>query len=73
MSFPSEDTVTAIRKKYPVGTRVELIKMDDIQAPPVGAQGTVLGVDDAGSLLMSWDNGSSLNVVCGEDIVKIMN
>lgn len=73
MCFPSEDTVTAIRKKYPVGTRVELIKMDDIQAPPVGVQGTVLGVDDAGSLLMSLDNGSSLNVVYGEDIVKIMN
>ncbi len=47
--------------------------MDDVQAPPIGAQGTVLGVDDTGSLLMSWDNGSSLNVVYGEDIVKIMN
>ena len=73
MSFPSKDTVTAIRKKYPVGTRFELIKMDDVQAPLIGAQGTVLGVDDTGSLLMSWDNGSSLNVVYGEDIVKIMN
>ena len=48
MSFPSKDTVTAIRKKYPVGTRVELIKMDDVQAPLIGAQGTVLGVDDTG-------------------------
>ena len=27
-------------------------------------------MDDTGSLLMKWDNGSGLNVVCGEDIVK---
>ena len=28
------------------------------------------GVDDTGSLLMRWDNGSGLNVVYGEDVVK---
>lgn len=43
--------------------------MDDVQAPPAGTLGTVTGVDDTGSLLMSWDNGSGLNVVYGEDIV----
>ena len=42
----------------------------DRQAPPPGTQGTVLGVDDTGSLLMRWDNGSGLNVVYGEDLVK---
>ena len=41
--------------------------MDDIQAPPIGTQGTVLGVDDTASLLVAWDNGSRLNVVYGED------
>lgn len=41
--------------------------MDDVQAPPVGTQGTVYGVDDTGSIMVSWDNGSSLNVVFGED------
>jgi len=44
--------------------------MDDPYAPPVGTLGTVQGVDDAGSLLMNWDNGSGLSVVYGEDIVK---
>ena len=44
--------------------------MDDLYAPPAGTLGTVLGVDDAGSLLMRWDNGSGLNVVYGEDIVR---
>lgn len=70
MTFPSRETVEAIRREYPAGTRVELVKMDDVQAPPVGTKGTVKRVDDTGSLLMSWDNGSGLNVVYGEDIVK---
>lgn len=59
-----------LRKEYPVGTRVVLIKMDDIQAPPIGTKGTVKGVDDIGSIMVAWDNGSSLNVVYGEDEVK---
>ena len=70
MRFPSRETVERIRLQYPKGTRVELIQMDDVQAPPVGTLGTVLGVDDTGSLLMRWDNGSSLNVVYGEDVVR---
>ena len=70
MRFPNRETVRRIRELYPAGTRVELVWMDDIQAPPVGTLGTVLGVDDTGSLLMRWDNGSGLNVVYGEDIVR---
>ena len=64
------ETMDRLRKEYPVGTRVELVQMDDCQAPPVGTKGTVKGIDDTGSLLMAWDNGSGLNVVYGEDIVK---
>lgn len=67
---PSGGTVERIRREYPTGARVELVRMDDVQAPPIGTRGTVLGVDDTGSLLMKWDNGSRLNVVYGEDIVK---
>lgn len=70
MRFPSRETVERVRRDYPKGTRVELLRMDDIQAPPIGTQGTVLGVDDTGSLLMRWDNGSGLNVVYGEDLVR---
>jgi hypothetical protein len=69
-SFPSRETVERIRKQYPVGTRVELLKMEDCQAPPVGTKGTVTGVDDIGSLLVNWDNGSSLHVVFQEDIIR---
>nr|DAX96016.1 MAG TPA: protein of unknown function (DUF4314) [Caudoviricetes sp.] len=70
MRFPNKETVDRIRREYPVGTRVVLVKMEDAQAPPIGTEGTVGGVDDTGSLLMHWDNGSGLNVVYGEDIVR---
>lgn len=70
MRFPSKEIVERVRKEYPAGTRVELVRMDDEQAPPVGMLGTVEGVDDTASLLMRWDNGSHLNVVYGEDVVR---
>lgn len=70
MGFPDRKTVERVRREYPAGTRVELLQMDDVQAPPVGTLGTVMGVDDTASLLMHWDNGSHLNVVYGEDVVR---
>ena len=70
MRFPSKEIVEQVRRQYPVGTRVELVEMDDFQAPPIGTTGTVEGVDDTASLLVAWDNGSRLNVVYGEDEVR---
>ncbi|MDD3027337.1 MAG: DUF4314 domain-containing protein [Erysipelotrichaceae bacterium] len=67
MRFPSKEQVERLRQQYPNGTRVELLQMDDQQAPPVGTLGTVYGVDDTGSLLVNWDNGSGLNVIFGVD------
>lgn len=59
-----------LRQTYPAGTRVELVQMDDAQAPPTGTRGTVTGVDDTGSLLVDWDNGSGLNVIWEVDVVR---
>lgn len=70
MKFPSKEIVERVRAEYPAGTRVELVKMDDSQAPPIGTRGTVQGVDDTGSIMVKWDNGSSLHVVYGEDECK---
>lgn len=70
MKFSSKKIVELVRKQYPNGTRVELLKMDDAQAPPLGTKGTVTGVDDTASILVNWDNGSTLNVIYGEDLVK---
>lgn len=64
------DEVKALRDRYPVGTRIELVEMDDAQTPPTGTKGTVYGVDDTGSILVSWDNGSQLNVIFGVDIIR---
>lgn len=65
--------IESLKKEFPVGSRVELIKMDDKQAPPIGTKGTVLGVDDIGSIMFAWDNGSSLNVIYGEDECKVLD
>ena len=70
MIFPSKEIVEQVRRQYPVCTRVELVKMDDIQAPPIGTKGIVEGVDDTASLIVAWDNGSHLNVIYGEDEVR---
>lgn len=70
MRFPSKEIVEQVRSQYPAGTRVELVRMDDIQAPPKGTKGTVIGVDDTASIMVKWDNGSRLNVVYGEDVCR---
>ena len=70
MRFPNKEMLEFLRREYPSGTRVRLVRMDDPQAPPLGTEGTVTGVDDMGSLLVDWDNGSRLNVIYGEDRVR---
>lgn len=70
MRMISKDALQALRERFPRGTRVELVQMDDPQAPPVGTKGTVIGVDDIGSIMVRWDNGSGLNVAYGEDICR---
>lgn len=67
--FPSQAQVDRIRVVYPIGTRVRLLKMDDVQAPPVGSLGTVTHVDSIGTLHINWDCGSTLGAVMVEDIV----
>lgn len=63
----SKATVDKLRERFPKGARVELEWMEDFQAPPLGTRGTVMGVDDVGTIHISWDNGSGLGVVYGED------
>ena len=68
--FVKREIVERWRRQYPAGTRVKLVRMEDEQAPPIGTCGTVLGVDDLGSIMVSWDNGGSLSVVYGEDLCR---
>ena len=73
MSFPSKELVESLRKRYPVGCRVELLRMDDPQAPPIGTRGTVRGVDDIGSIIVAWDNGCGLSVAYGADACRVVS
>lgn len=68
--FIKREIVERLRKQYPAGARVELIRMEDEQAPPIGTRGTVVGVDDIGSIMVAWDSGGSLNVVYGADYCR---
>ena len=73
MNFPSREIIKSLRKEFPVGARVELLKMNDVQAPPMGTLGSVTGIDDIGTIHVHWDNGSSLGVAYGEDKCKLVN
>ena len=66
----SKEIIEKLKEIYPVEARVKLIKMEDIQAPPKGTLGTVYGVDAIGSILVKWDNGSTLNVIFRKDIIE---
>jgi len=71
MKFPSKEVLDALKKRYPQGARVELVKMDDPHSKlRTGDLGTVTIVDDIGTVFCRWDNGSSLGVVYGEDVIK---
>lgn len=72
-TWPTEQNIETLRKDYPKGARVRLTKMDDKHAPPIGTLGTVRGVDDIGSILVDWDNGSRLNVALGEDLCEVVD
>ena len=72
MKFPNKEELSRIREQYPKGARVELVRMDDFQSPPVGTQGTITGVDDVGDVLMRWDNGSSLSIILDVDEIKFI-
>ena len=66
--FPSKETVKQLRKQYPTGTRVELLRMNDPYSRlKPGDTGTVTGVDDIGTIHVNWDCGSSLGIAYGED------
>ena len=72
MKFPSREQIAAFRQKYPKGTMVELISMEDMQAPPPHTLGEVQGVDDAGKILVHWQTGSTLNLIPDVDAFRIV-
>ena len=65
----SEGLLASLRERFPIGCRVELTHMNDPWNTKLheGCRGTVVAVDDIGTIHVAWDCGSSLGVVYGED------
>ncbi len=69
--YPRKEIVESLRARYPKGTRVELIEMNDFyREMPAGLRGTVVAVDDIGTVHIAWDNGSSLGAAYGVDRIR---
>ena len=65
-------TVERLRNQYPRGTKVELVEMDDpYRHMPSGLKGVVQFVDDACSIHVIWENGSTLAAIHGVDVIRI--
>ena len=72
MRIISKEALQALRERYPKGTRVELVHMDDpfnTKLVP-GSMGTVTSVDDMGTIHVRWDCGSGLGIAYGEDVCR---
>ena len=69
MNRITPDELADLRKRYPRGCHVKLIRMNDPYCRDLkpGMMGTVTHVDDIGTIHVAWDCGSSLGVVFGED------
>lgn len=70
MKFPPKEIVDGLRREFPSGSLVELIEMDDPQAPPVGTRGKVIAVDDIGTVHVAWQTGGSLGTAFGKDRIR---
>ena len=72
--LPKRETVACLRERFPKGIRIELISMDDPYSKlKPGDCGTVDFVDDIGTIHISWDCGSGLGIVYGEDRIRIIS
>lgn len=59
----SRGRVEFYKEHYPPGTRVQLDSMGDDPFPvEAGSKGTVVKVDDAGTVHVIFDNGRSLGI-----------
>lgn len=71
--FPNEHEVAVLRKKYPHGTMLRLIRMvDDPDLIELGMVGEVDFIDDAGNIHMIWRNCKTLPLIPGADDFEVL-
>ena len=74
MNRLTHDELAGLRKRYPKGSRVKLICMKDpYRDLEAGTLGTVMSVDDIGTIHVAWDCGSTLGVVYGVDACIVVH
>lgn len=56
-----------LKARYPKGTKLELVAMEDPYGVPEGTIGEVDFIDDAGQIHMKWQTGSHLALIPGVD------
>ena len=74
MSRLTHEELAGLRKRYPKGSRVKLICMNDpYRDLKAGSTGTVTHVDDIGTIHVTWDCGSTLGVIYGVDSYVVVH
>ena len=69
----SEDKLNKIKEKYPIGTKLKMLKdMDDKYPILAGTIGTIDYIDSEGQLHMIWGNGRTLALVPEIDEFEIV-
>ena len=68
----NKDAIELYKQLYPQGTRVEVIQMGDDEPRPIprGTKGTVISVDDMGTVHCTFDNGRILGLLPNVDVFK---
>ena len=63
MKTMSRGRIEFYKENYPAGTRIQLDFMSDDPRPvPAGTKGTVISVDDIGTVHCKFDNGRCLGI-----------
>lgn len=73
MDYECDSTLAELKKRFPAGAMVELVKMEDGDSPPMGTKGSVLHVDALGTVHVLWETGSTLGIVPAVDEIRLVS
>ena len=66
--IPKPWQIDDLKQRYPPGTRVRVFDFNDPYTHiSSGMEGTVIAVDDIGTVHCNFDDGTSIGLICGTD------